>query len=139
MAQLWDSQGNASANAKEIFRAAVNKFGSYKAPGVDGIKPLILKNLDETLIEAILSIYNAIIEIGYTPTTWKQARVIMISKGRGDLANPRSYRPISLTSFLLKTLERIHYGKWRLLVLRIMTSSMVSQQESPQRLQFPKP
>lgn len=108
MAQLQDSQGNASANAKDIleilakshfpestphlkdavlselnqwvdehrtwlskemFQEAVNKFASYKAPGMDGIKPLILKNLDDSLIGAILSIYNAIIELGYTPTT----------------------------------------------------------------------
>ena len=44
----------------------------------------------------------------YISNAWRKAKVIFIPKpGRQDYTLPKSYRPISLTSFLLKTLERL--------------------------------
>ena len=45
---------------------------------------------------------------GYVPKLWRQAKVIFLPKpGKKDYTEPGSWRPISLTSFLLKTLERL--------------------------------
>nr|XP_012234697.1 PREDICTED: RNA-directed DNA polymerase from mobile element jockey-like [Linepithema humile] len=46
--------------------------------------------------------------MGYTPSAWKLARVVFIPKaGRTSYTKAKDFRPISLTSFLLKTLEKL--------------------------------
>jgi hypothetical protein len=41
------------------------------------------------------------------PPQWKEAVITPIYKGKGDKSNPAQYRPISLTSQIIKLLERI--------------------------------
>ena len=46
--------------------------------------------------------------LGYVPERWRGARPVLIPKvGKSDYSSPRSFRPISLTSFLLKGMERV--------------------------------
>jgi hypothetical protein len=46
--------------------------------------------------------------MGYVPAIWHQVKVVFIPKpGKNSYTGPRDFRPISLTSFLLKTLERL--------------------------------
>ena len=45
---------------------------------------------------------------GYDPAMWHQVKVVFIPKpGRSSSCGPRDFRPIRLTSFLLKTMERL--------------------------------
>jgi len=45
---------------------------------------------------------------GYVPVSWRKARVVFLSKpGKSDYTQPSAWRPISLTSFYLKMLERL--------------------------------
>ena len=49
----------------------------------------------------------ACLATGYVPAIWRQVKVVFIPKpGRNTYSGSRDYRPISLTSFLLKTMER---------------------------------
>ena len=51
--------------------------------------------------------------MGYTPKKWRTAKVVFIPKlGKEDYSEPRSFRPITLSLFLLKGLERI--VRWHL-------------------------
>jgi hypothetical protein len=51
---------------------------------------------------------HAIIELGYVPTRWRTSDVIFIDKpSKTDFEKPRSFRPISLMSFVYKTLEKV--------------------------------
>lgn len=46
--------------------------------------------------------------MGYIPSLWQEVKVVFIPKpGRPSYEEAKNHRPISLTSFLLKTLERI--------------------------------
>ena len=46
--------------------------------------------------------------LGYIPKNWRDVKVAFIPKaGRRPPDEPKFYRPISLTSFLLKTMEKI--------------------------------
>jgi hypothetical protein len=46
--------------------------------------------------------------MGYVPMAWRQVKVVFIPKpGRDTYCRPKDYRPISLISFLLKTMERL--------------------------------
>jgi hypothetical protein len=46
--------------------------------------------------------------MGYVPAIWCQIKVVFIPKlGRNSYTRPRDFRPISLTLFLFKTMERL--------------------------------
>ena len=94
-------------NAKKI-QEAFKSFQGNKAPGPDGIKPLVLQHLGGKTRGRLATIYNACLTMGYTPEGWRKAKVVLIPKvGKPDYYDPRAYRPITLASFLLKGLERI--------------------------------
>jgi hypothetical protein len=45
---------------------------------------------------------------GYVPTAWHQVKVVFMPKpSRDSYSGPKNYRPISLTTFMLKTMERL--------------------------------
>ena len=83
-------------------------FEKKKSPGPDGIKPLVFDKLTDTFIEVLQIIYKSSIHLGYTPKAWKKTKVIFISKpGKDTYDKPKSFRPISLSNYLLKGLERL--------------------------------
>ncbi len=89
-------------------KEAIKSFGSYKAPGPDDFRPIVLKMLDDKTLLAIVEIYKAVIRTGYTPKEWRKMNVIFLAKpGKKDYSVPKAYRPITLSSFLLKGLERL--------------------------------
>ena len=91
-----------------LYLKAVNRFGLDKAPGPDNFKPIILQKLNSKAIKRLLTIFTACLTNGYTPKIWRQSRTIFIPKlNKEDYTNVRSFRPISLTSFFFKTLERL--------------------------------
>jgi ribonuclease HI/retron-type reverse transcriptase len=94
-------------------RDALNSFGNDKAAGPDGIKPIMLRHLPEVALILLSRLYAATIELHYTPTLWRKSEIVFIPKpGKTDYSSLRAFRPISLMSFLLKTLERL--VQWRL-------------------------
>lgn len=77
-----------------------------KAPGLDGLHPRILKEMAEVISTPITDIFRKSVSSGELPTTWLQAVITPIFK-KGDRSDASNYRPVSLTSILCKTLERI--------------------------------
>ena len=89
-------------------RDSIGSFGPMKAPGPDNFKPIILQNLHEETYKYISDIYKSIVRSGYTPSLWREMKVIFLAKeGKTEYCVPKSYRPITLSNFLLKGLERI--------------------------------
>lgn len=89
-------------------RWAINSFHPFKSAGPDEVFPALLQWGGDTLISLLTIIFRACLAHGYIPKKWREVKVIFIPKpGKSDYSNPRSYRPISLTSFVLKTLERL--------------------------------
>ena len=87
---------------------AVNTFDRYKSPGVNRIFPaLLIEGLDH-IIGVLVGILRECIVTGHTPLRWKKVRVLFITKpGKKSYSDFKEFRPISLTSFFLKTLERL--------------------------------
>ena len=52
-------------------------------------------------------LFQKIWEMGVVPSLWKKAIVVPIMKADKDPTSTTSYRPISLTSTMGKTMERI--------------------------------
>ena len=93
---------------KQKIKSALAGFEKKKSPGPDGIKPLIFEHLPDELITVLEIIYKSAIHLGYTPKAWKKTKVIFISKpGKDKYDKPKSFRPISLSNYLLKGLERL--------------------------------
>lgn len=92
----------------ERIKWALDTFDRYKSPGVDGIFPALLQEAGEGLIKHLRRIYRACLALCYIPAAWREVRVVFIPKpGKDTYDRAKSFRPISLTSFLLKTLERL--------------------------------
>ena len=61
----------------------------------------------DTSLLIFLEIFNDIWKTGNIPKSWKEATVIPILKPDKDHTDPTNYRPISLTSCIYKTMERM--------------------------------
>ena len=77
------------------------------SPGLDLIHYQILKHLPDESLSVLLTIFNYIWQTQDFPTIWKTALIIPIQKPGKIASDPKSYRPISLTSCICKTFERM--------------------------------
>ena len=67
---------------------------------------VLLKMCKYELVEPLEIIYKESLETGIIPNGWKKALIFPIHKG-GSRSVPANYRPVSLTSHLMKTFERV--------------------------------
>ena len=87
---------------------AVQGFESFKTPGPDGLFPICLKLALPHVLHIINMLFKLCLLTGYIPQMWRKSDVIFIPKpGKQTYYESKSFRPISLTCFLLKTLERL--------------------------------
>jgi ribonuclease HI len=77
------------------------------ATGSDEIHYQFLKHLPQESLLVLLDIFNSIWDSGNFPEAWREATIIPVAKPGKDSTNPTNYRPISLTSCLCKTMERM--------------------------------
>ena len=87
--------------------AAIKAMKPKGAAGKDNIPPTFLKNLGPKALEELLAIFNPSFKSAEIPASWKHAVIIPILKVGKPASQLGSYRPISLTSCLVKTLERM--------------------------------
>ena len=81
-----------------------------KAQGPDAISGAVLKNCSETLAYPLSILFNLSYNTGYIPQEWKLANVVPVHK-KDDKNKVTNYRPISLTSLVMKVFERILYDE----------------------------
>ncbi|CAG5116491.1 unnamed protein product, partial [Candidula unifasciata] len=86
---------------------AISKLKMRKSPGADGISNEMIRNLGKVAKTKLLQIFNACWATGNVPQIWREAIMIPLIKPGKDSSNASNYRPISLTSCLCKTMERI--------------------------------
>jgi len=77
-----------------------------KSPGPDSFHPRILKETAASISTPLTIIFNQSLDTGQVPADWKIAEVTPIFK-KGDKTLVKNYRPISLTSIVCKTLEKV--------------------------------
>ena len=88
--------------------AAVKQFQPVKSPGADGIYPILLQKGISLLALHLERIYKMSLTSGRIADPWKIVKTVFIPKpGKEDYNTAKSFRPISLMSFILKTLERL--------------------------------
>ena len=87
-------------------KEAINKSHDT-AIGPDEMHYQMLKHLPPKSLQALLDIFNDIWETGKFPESWELSTVIPVSNPGKDHTEQLNYRPITLTSCLYKTLERM--------------------------------
>ena len=89
-------------------KIALESFKSNRSPGSDGIQPVIFKRLPTNVLEYLRVIFVCCIHFRYTPKSWKKSMVIFIPKpGKSSYKSPKSFRPILLSNYFLKCLEKL--------------------------------
>lgn len=100
---------------------AINSFKPFKSPGSDGIYPIVVQKASSMIMKPMKEILQAVLAMGYIPGAWREVMVKFIPKpGRATYDQASSYRPISLTSFVLKTLERMCDRYIREVILKLI-------------------
>ena len=77
-----------------------------KSHGPDGIHGKVLKNCRESIAYPLSRIFRMSYNIGQIPAEWKLANVVPVHK-KGSKSSVENYRPISLTSLVMKVFEKI--------------------------------
>jgi hypothetical protein len=86
--------------------AAISDLKSDSAAGPDGIPVILLKNCSESLCSPIKLLWKESFESGTVPKFYKESYVTPLYK-KGDRARAGNYRPVSLTSHIIKIYERV--------------------------------
>ncbi|XP_065336851.1 uncharacterized protein LOC135937619 [Cloeon dipterum] len=84
----------------------LSQIKASAAAGPDGLPAPLLKYCAAALAPSPAHVFNKSLESAELPADWKTAAVTPIFKD-GDKSNMQNYRPISITSLVGKTLERI--------------------------------
>ena len=79
---------------------------ALKAMGPDNINPFLIKSMAEVFVKPLTLIFQKSVSSGIVPSAWKEARITPIFK-KGNKTEPSNYRPVSLTSIVCKTLEKL--------------------------------
>ena len=87
--------------------SAIKKMKGKGAAGPNNIAPSFLKSLGPLALQGLLSIFNSSFSLGHCSRIWRVATIIPLLKAGKTPCEVASYRPISLTSCVVKLLERI--------------------------------
>ena len=92
--------------SRENIKNAIKDLKNGSAPGPDGVPTILLKECAEQLSEPISLLWNKSLETGKIPAKLKSGIVSPVFKS-GSKAEPKNYRPVVLTSHIIKLFERI--------------------------------
>ena len=81
------------------------------APGPDSIPPALLRAGGNPLYEAMAALFNFSWQHSVIPKSWTSANVVLLSKGAGNPNQVSSYRPVSLTSAMIRTFEHLQHTR----------------------------
>lgn len=98
---------------------AISQLKNNRSPGPDGILAEMLKEGKEIILEALKHLFNQCLFKGEIPDDWNESVTVLLYK-KGDRADLKNYRPISLLSQTYK------------LFMRIITNRLTSKLDSYQ-------
>jgi len=91
---------------EEDIKDAIDDLDENSSAGPDGIPAIFLKKTKEVISKPLTIILRRSLDEGRIPDIFKLAYVTPIHKG-GSRQKPGQYRPVSLTSHIMKVFERV--------------------------------
>lgn len=91
---------------KEDIELAIDELSMTAAAGPDEFPAVLLKKCKHILSEPLCRIWKHSLKHGIVPPILKMASIVPIHKG-GSKGTPKNYRPIALTSHLIKIFEKV--------------------------------
>ena len=91
---------------KNDFIEAIKSIDSNSAAGPDGFPAILLKKCSENISEPLCKLWRECLDKGITPLKMKTSHIAPIFKG-GNQGEAQNYRPVSLTSHLIKVYEKV--------------------------------
>lgn len=101
---------NWTFTASEV-KEQLTKQHTNTAPGPDTILPIFLKFSGDHCYYLLSKIYQYSWDHAVLPTQWKEANVMALYKNTGSRSESSSYRPISMTSILIRSFEHLIHKK----------------------------
>ena len=96
---------NVSFDVDDIMEA-IDQISSTAAAGPDKFPALLLKMCKQSLAKPLFLIWRRSLDTGEIPFVLKTANVVPIYKS-GSRGDPANYRPVALTSHIIKVFERV--------------------------------
>ncbi|GFR58461.1 endonuclease-reverse transcriptase [Elysia marginata] len=91
---------------KSEVRKCLKDMRKNKSPGPHDITSDVLLIAGEPALDYLTKCFNEILKTGKIPTSWEEAKIIVIYK-KGDPGDIKNYRPISLLSHSYKLFTRL--------------------------------
>ena len=91
----------------EKLTSALSNLKLKKSPGPDATTNEMIVNLGQPALHKLLDIFNKTWQEGILPQIWRETTMIPIHKKGKAKTEASSYRQISLTSCIVKVLQRI--------------------------------
>lgn len=85
---------------------AIQEISETSAAGPDRFPAILLKRCSKALSHALSIMWRRSLDTGTIPDLLKTANIVPIHKG-GNRGTPKNYRPVALTSHLIKVFEKI--------------------------------
>ncbi|MCP4460940.1 MAG: reverse transcriptase family protein [Cytophagales bacterium] len=100
-----DNQFTIDFDCNRVF-SVLSKLNANKAMGPDKIHGKVLKICARSLSIPLSILFKKSYYSGSLPSDWKMAHIVPVHK-KGSKSEVQNYRPISLTSLVVKVLERM--------------------------------
>ena len=85
---------------------SIDEISENAAAGPDGFAAIFLKQCKQELATPLYTIWRECLDQGITPVSAKTSNIVPIHKGEST-ALPANYRPVALTSHLVKIFEKV--------------------------------
>ena len=85
---------------------AIDDLSANSAAGPDRFPALLLKKCKSSLAKPLCNLWRRSLDSGFIPALLKSSNITPIHKG-GPRQQPKNYRPVALTSHLIKVFEKL--------------------------------
>ena len=92
--------------SEEEVLIAIKRLKRHKAPGPDGLPPVVFKLFNNSLVAHFTALFNSILSSESFPEAWSLGSIKPIYK-KGDKSDPSNYRSITLLNVMGKIFSSI--------------------------------